>query len=62
MDKTQKELIVEIDDLDKDDDLVILSKEIENTKLDDTIDLSEYFNKTIGVDINNKKFNKTIES
>ena len=47
MDKTQKELIVEIDDLDKDDDLVILSKEIENTKLDDTIDLSEYFNKTI---------------
>ncbi len=62
MDKTQKELIVEIDDLDKDDDLVILSKEIENTKLDDTIDLSEYFNKTIGVDINNKKLKKTIES
>ena len=43
----EEELIVEIEDFEKDDDLVLLSKEIEDTKFDDTIDLSSYFEQTI---------------
>jgi len=43
----EEELIVEIEDFEKDDDLVLLSKEIEDTKFEDTIDLSSYFEQTI---------------
>ena len=43
----EEELIVEIEDFEKDGDLVLLSKEIEDTKFDDTIDLSSYFEQTI---------------
>ena len=47
------DLIVKIDDFEKEDELVLLSKEIEKTKLDDTIDLSKYLDDTI-------TFNKSI--
>ena len=47
-----EKLIVKLDDLDKEDDLVLLSKEIEKAKLDDTINLSKYLNEI--TDINNE--------
>lgn len=48
----EKELVVKIEDFEKDDDLYLLSKEIEDTKLDDTIDLSTYLEKTMEINLN----------
>lgn len=42
-----EDLIVSLEDLDNEDDLVLLSKEIEKTKLDDTINLSKYLSDAI---------------
>lgn len=45
--KKDEELLVKISDFDNEDDLVLLSKEIEQTTLDDTINLSKYLNEVV---------------
>lgn len=45
----ENEILVKIDDFDKEDDLLLLSKEIEKTKFEDTIDLSKYLDDTISI-------------
>ena len=47
--KNNKDLIVNIDDFEKEDDLVTLSKEIEEAKFDDTINLSKYLSDAIDI-------------
>ena len=52
---TGKDLIVNIDDFEKEDDLITLSKEIEEAKFDDTINLSKYLSDAIDI---NKEYLK----
>lgn len=42
------DFVVALEDLENDDELITLSKEIEKTKLEDTIDLSKCIESTLG--------------
>ena len=53
----EEELVVKLEDFEKDDDLFLLSKEIEDTKFEDTIDLSSYFDKTMEIKLNESNGN-----
>ncbi len=46
---TDEEFVVKMEDLDKDDDLLNLSKELENTEFEDTVDLSEFLSNSIDI-------------
>lgn len=48
----EEDFVVKLEDFEKEDDLFLLSKEIEDTKFEDTIDLSDYFEKTMEININ----------
>lgn len=48
----EEDFVVKLEDFEKEDDLFLLSKEIEDTKFEDTIDLSDYFGKTMEININ----------
>ena len=46
------DFVVVLEDLENDDELITLSKEIEKTKLEDTIDLSKCIENTLGFSTN----------
>ena len=48
----EEDFVVKLEDFEKEDDLFLLSKEIEDTKFEDTIDLSDYFGKTMEINVN----------
>ena len=49
VDGKEEDFVVKLEDFEKEDDLLILSKEIENTELEDTVDLSEYLSNTMEI-------------
>lgn len=49
IDGKEEDFVVKLEDFEKEDDLLILSKEIENTELEDTVDLSEYLSNTMEI-------------
>ncbi len=49
VDGKEEDFVVKLEDFEKEDDLLLLSKEIENTELEDTVDLSEYLSNTMEI-------------
>ena len=57
VDGKEEDFVVKLEDFEKEDDLLILSKEIENTELEDTVDLSEYLSNTMEILNGTNKWN-----
>lgn len=49
VDGKEEDFVVKLEDFEREDDLLLLSKEIENTELEDTVDLSEYLSNTMEI-------------
>ena len=57
LDGKELEVILDLDSNEKEDNLINLSKEIENTDLEDTIDLSEYLENTMELKLDDTSSN-----
>lgn len=58
LDGKELEVILDLDSNEKEDNLINLSKEIENTDLEDTIDLSEYLENTMELKLDDTSSNR----